>query len=83
MSKAITNYVVYCCERMRDGQEEWAKVITGLDNALAYMNKIKDGFCGSNTTIELYELGKQIKVEETVVKEAVVTEKEKTQFKVK
>lgn len=79
----IKTYVVYYCERMRDGQEEGGRVVMGLENALAFAAKIRNGFAGDNTEVRIFELGKEIQIEQFVEEEAVVTKKEKVGFKIK
>ena len=64
MPKANTGYVVYGCEHLRDGLEEWAKCFDTLETALAYVNE--DFFANGRMTFRLFELGKEVKLEERV-----------------
>jgi hypothetical protein len=66
MSKT-TGYVVYGCEGLRDGREEWAKCFDTLEKAVAYLNK--DFFAKDNMTFRLFELGKEIPLTEESVEE--------------
>lgn len=51
-------YVVYCCEHLRDGIEEMAKVVSSREEALKIIDKASNGFGGRNTTFKVFELGK-------------------------
>jgi hypothetical protein len=81
MSKRLPRgYVVYGCEWLRYGLEEWTKCFDTLEQAVAYINK--DFFAKSNMTFKLFKLGREIplELEETEVSQpAKVT----TRFKVK
>ena len=76
------SYVVYYCERLRDGNDDGAKIVTGLDNALAMVERLGNGFTACNMEIRLFELGREIPLEMTTSNEEVVT-KTKNHFKVK
>ncbi len=62
-------YVVYFHERLRDGQEEWAKVVTGIAAALEAANTYADGINRHNKTILLFKLGQQVPLAEVSVEE--------------
>lgn len=70
-------YVVYGCEHLRDGQEEWAKVCDTIEDAMKIINK--DRFAQSNHTFRLFELGAEIplKQEECKEKEVVIVKSHK------
>lgn len=70
MSDDRTSYVVYYCEQMRDGTSDGAKVVVGLENALAVADKIVNGFCGDNTEVRLFELGVEIPLKRQIIEEA-------------
>ena len=55
-----TGYVVYGVEHLRDGIEEWGRVFTKIEDALAYLNK--DFFAKGNMTFRLFELGKEVHI---------------------
>lgn len=77
-------YVVYWVERMRDGDEEGAKVVRTQEDALELIEKYANhGIGGCNTNFRLFELGKEILLNREVVKEPLpVVVKEKTKFSV-
>ncbi len=62
-----SHYVVYWNEQLRDGEEEGAKVVPNLAAAVALINKFAGGFGGGNTTYRLFELGREIPLEQTAV----------------
>lgn len=77
------HWVVYCFTRLQDGQEEYTKMFSKLDEALAYINKHADGY-GCQNKFHLFELGKRIPIEEYKVKEPVQVEvKEVTKYKIR
>ena len=53
-------YVVYACEQLRDGFEEYAKVFNSKEGAVAWINK--DRFAQDNPTFKLFELGQEIPI---------------------
>ena len=63
------HYVIYACERLRDGREEWAKICSSLDEALKYINKMAGGFGGCNTEFRLFGLGEEIPLARETVEE--------------
>jgi len=75
-------YVVHAVERLRDGREEWARVVCGLDDAIAMINQSSNGFTGCNTDYQVFELGKEIPLE-IVKEEEPQPAKVKTKFRVK
>lgn len=62
-------YVVYFCEHMRDGQEEGAKIVDTVEEALSIVDRIGNGFAGSNHSFRLFKLGEEIPLKREVVKE--------------
>lgn len=77
-------YVVYYCESMQDSScEEGASVFTSLIKALEFASLVKNGFCGANTKIKLFELGKEVPIEEVIEKKQVVTETKVSKYAVK
>jgi hypothetical protein len=62
-------YAVYFCEHMRDGEEDGAKVVETVEEALSIINRIGNGFAGSNYTFRLFKLGKEISLNREVVEE--------------
>lgn len=65
-SKKPVGYVVYCNERLRDGNEDCARLFTTKGAALEWIEKIANGFAGCNHDFALFELGKQIPLIESV-----------------
>ncbi len=58
-------YIIFIEERMKDGTETCLKAIRGLDEALAYINSHQQKiYAKNNFSYRLYELGKEIKIEE-------------------
>jgi hypothetical protein len=82
MSEQVKYYVVYYCERMRDGREEGAKV-GSLEYCLEIAQKMRNGFCGDNTEVRIFELGKEIPLEEEQIMEQPKPAVEKIVIKVK
>ena len=62
-------YVVYFCEHMRDGKEDGAKIVSTIEEALAVIDKIGNGFAGSNHSFKLFRLGEEIILKREVVEE--------------
>lgn len=62
-------YVVYYCEHMRDGKEDGAKVVDTIEEALAVIDRIGNGFAGSNYSFRLFKLGEEIPLKREVVEE--------------
>lgn len=61
-------YVACFCEHLRDGREEGAKVVPTLKDALEIFERIRNrGVAGSNYTFRLFELGREIPLEEQVI----------------
>jgi hypothetical protein len=57
-------YVVYCCEHLRDGREEGAKIVGSIEEGITLINKWKANYIGGdNTEFGLFELGKEIPIE--------------------
>ena len=81
MSDKATGYVVYYCERLRDGREEGAKCFDTVEQASAFINADNWGPGYRNITFRLFELGRELsleRVDEEVPQPPVV----KTQFRV-
>lgn len=57
-------YVAYCIKRLRDGTEECSKIFNNKEDALEWLEKLENGFAGSNCDFALFELGKQIPLEQ-------------------
>lgn len=68
-------YVVYWCERLRDGTEEGAVVVTGIEAALALANRMKGGINPHCTECLIFKLGEHVPLVET---ELVVPQPPKT-----
>ena len=66
MSEKPVMYVAYCKERLRDGIEECTRLFTSKEDALVWIDKIANGFAGSNCEFALFELGKRINITERV-----------------
>ncbi len=82
----MNGYVVCCAEHLQDGHEYWAKVFGTIEGALQYMAATRNNRHTAeyhNLDIQLFEMGKEIKVEQFTEEEAVVTKKEKVGFRVK
>lgn len=62
-------FVVYYCEHMGDGQEEGAKIVGTIEEALSIIDRIGNGFCGSNNSFRLFKLGEEIPLKVEVVRE--------------
>ena len=62
-------FVVYVCERLRDGTEEWAKVVTGLTEAIEYATRMKQGFNPHNIECLIFKLGEHVPLVEKVVEQ--------------
>ncbi len=77
-----TNYVVYYCERLRDGVQEGARVVTGLEAALALATKLKNGFAGDNVDVQIFKLGKEVKLKTSDEITEVKTQKKTTKVEV-
>lgn len=75
-------YVVYFCERLRDGREEGARVVDTVEEGLALIERYAHGYGGCNTTFRLFELGREIPLERETVEEPQPA-KVRTRFKVK
>lgn len=67
-------YVAWSVERLRDGEEESAKITNSKEDALIWINKLRQGYAGCNREFALFELGKQIPlgVERTSIPQAPV-----------
>lgn len=63
--KAKTGYVVYVAEHLRDGIEEFAKCFDTQEAALAWINKGR--FAQDNHRFRLFELGKEIPLQQETV----------------
>ncbi len=66
MSKRTTGYVAYCKEHLRDGVEECARVFDHKEDALAWIEKLANGFAGDNCKFALFTLGERIELAERV-----------------
>jgi hypothetical protein len=76
----MKHWVVYGCEHLRDGIEEWAKVVSSVEEALAYINS---GRFQHNYTFKIFELGKEVPIKQRTVKEEQkVVVKEHTVYEV-
>lgn len=62
-------YVIHGCERLRDGIEEWARVVSSLEEAEAYLDKRGNGFAACNMSFKVFELGKEVGVAEETVEQ--------------
>ena len=62
----MMTYVVHICERLRDGFEEFAKLFSSKESAIAWINKGR--FAQDNHEFRLFELGKEIPIEQEAVK---------------
>lgn len=62
-------YVVYFCEHLRDGEEDGAKIVSTIEQALAVIDRIGNGFAGGNYSFRLFKLGEEIPLKREVVKE--------------
>lgn len=56
-------YVVWYCERLRDGQEERSKMFKSIQSAVDWIEKMSNGFFGCNLDFELFEVGRKIPIE--------------------
>lgn len=65
-SRNVSMYVAYCNECLRDGNEECARLFDTKEQALAWIEKLANGFNGENCDFALFELGKQIPLEQSV-----------------
>lgn len=57
------HYVVWWCERMRDGNDEVAQIVASEEAAVALIDKIANGFAGSDMEFKIFELGNEIPLE--------------------
>jgi hypothetical protein len=63
-------YVAYWVEHLRDGEEEGAVVFSGLPAALYFLTAARnEWFAADNFTFRLFELGKELPLEEESVME--------------
>jgi hypothetical protein len=62
-------FVAVSVEHMRDGKEDCARCFHTKEEALEWIEKIANGFAGSNHTFQLFELGREIPLEFTDVSE--------------
>lgn len=71
------HYVVYWREHLRDGIEEGAKVLQGLQPALDFLNKlVAESFAADNMDFKLFQLGEEIPLTPSnEVKKTVTTTK--------
>lgn len=53
-------YVVYWCERLRDGTDEGAKVLNSIEGVQELVKQLSRHIGYSNTTIRLFKLGEEI-----------------------
>lgn len=53
-------YIVYYCENLRDGKEEGVKIVTSLKEAKDVIEEFANDYGVSNTTFQIFELGKEI-----------------------
>lgn len=60
-------YVVYVRERLRDGTEESAQVVTGLAAAVAHANRMRDGLNPHNVDCLVFKLGEHVPLREETV----------------
>lgn len=65
----MAHYVVYALERLRDGTEEYSKVVSSIEEAEKYLEKVIGGFFGRNMEFRLFELGVEIPLKKVVTKE--------------
>ncbi len=56
-------YVIYGCEHLQDGIEEWAKILRTKEECLEYLNQSLTGFGHACCTYKVFELGKEITAE--------------------
>lgn len=83
MSKQQKHYVVYCCEHLRDGIEECAKIFPTLKEAMEKLNEWGNGWGKDNYELRLFELGKEIILDRKIIKKVEEKIQERTEFKVK
>lgn len=55
-------YVVIAVEHMRDGSEDCARCFATERDALAWIDKLLNGFPGDNYTFQVFELGRELKL---------------------
>lgn len=67
MAIDVTNkFVVHCQEQLKDEVQEWAKVVTGVENAVGYVNELKSGFFGRSISVFVFKLGENVPLVEKV-----------------
>ncbi len=69
MSEPKQLYVACYEGRYQDGSEACAKVFDSKGAALAWINKIAEGFEHWNCSFELFKLGERLAIEKQVVEE--------------
>lgn len=75
-------YVVYYCERMRDGSEDGAK-IGSLEECLRIAEMMRNGFARCNTTVRIFELGAEVPLVEEQIMQKPKPEVERIKIYVK
>ena len=62
-------YVLYWCERLRDGTEEGARVYGSVEAALKGAARVKNGWNPHTVEVRLFELGEEVPIAEEAVEE--------------
>lgn len=63
------SYVVWWEERLRDGTDSGASVVTGLGDAMKKANEIKGGIFGRDITARIFRLGAEVPLAEETIRE--------------
>lgn len=81
--KGRGGYVAYCCERLRDGTEECAKLFDSREDAIKWIEKLANSSYSDNCDFALYQLGARIELVESVEMEEPKPKIKKRIFSVK
>jgi hypothetical protein len=62
MIDVANKYVVYWETHLKDELVQSTKLVTGEKEALAWVNKVKNGFDGDNTEVWVFRLGENVRL---------------------
>lgn len=62
-------FVVYYCEHLHGSKEEEAGIVNTIDEALAVIDRVGNGFAGSNFSFKLFHLGAEIPLRRDIIEE--------------
>lgn len=76
-------YVVYWCERLRDGVERGSEVVGSLQRAIEIADDLVNSFGGRNTTVRIFKIGEEVEIVREIVEERAESVKTTIKYKVK